>query len=117
MGDVISTLGRLAATADLVVLLVGQTTTRIRAETGAMLHPALSSTAWDNGIVTRIVLFRDWLFQNAPGSEHESYVPGVRFAGVLKAAGAISHAGLGKTISFVIDTVGNENPFSFLGAI
>lgn len=105
MGDLISKIGRLAATKNIAVLLTNQTTTRIRAETGAVLHPALSGSAWDTGINTRVVIFRDWMFQASEGASSQGeYVPGVRFAGVLKAKG-ILYEGVGKVATFVIEKV------------
>ena len=105
MGDLISKIGRLAATKNIAVLLTNQTTTRIRAETGAVLHPALSGSAWETGISTRVVIFRDWIFQaSEAASSQGEYVPGVRFAGVLKAKG-ILYEGVGKAATFVIEKV------------
>ncbi|KAL9134437.1 MAG: hypothetical protein Q9175_004379 [Cornicularia normoerica] len=106
MGDLISKINRLAAMKNIAVLLTSQTTTRIRSETGAMLHPAISGTAWDTGISTRIAIFRDWIFQaSEPASSQGEYIPGVRFAGVMKAKG-ISYEGLGKVVMFVIGKTG-----------
>lgn len=105
MGDLIAKIGRVAATRNIAVFLTSQMTTRIRSETGAVLHPALSGTAWDVGVNTRIVLFRDWVFQSSeiPSSQGE-YVPGVRFAGVMKAKG-VSYEGVGKVVTFMIEKV------------
>ena len=104
MGDFISKIGKLAATRNIAILLVSQTTTRIRAETGAVLHPALASTAWDAGIGSRIVLWRDWVYGLVEGSNVRDFIPGVRCAGVIK-AGGIAYEGLGKVTSFSIDKV------------
>lgn len=105
MGDFISNIGRLAATKNIAILLTSQTTTRIRTETGAVLHPAIAGTAWDTGIGTRIILFRDWMFQttDAQSSQGES-MPGVRFAGVVKAK-AVAYEGVGKVATFRIEKV------------
>ena len=88
MGDLVSKIGRFAATKNIIVLLTSQTTTRIRHETGAVLHPAISGSAWDTGIGNRIVLYRDWLLHPAciHGNQGD-YQSGVRFAGVVKAKG------------------------------
>ena len=105
MGDFMSKIGRLAATSNTAILLTSQTTTRIKHETRAVLHPAISGNAWDSGIGARLVLFRDWLFRGAetPSSRGE-YVPGVRFAGVMKAKG-VAYDGVGKVITFTIEEV------------
>lgn len=100
MGDLISKIGRLSATRNLAALLISQTTTRIRSETGAVLHQAISGTAWESGIITRIVLFRDWPFKESK----EEYEAGVRFAGVRKAKG-LSYEGVGMMVAFTITEV------------
>jgi len=105
MGDFLSSIGRLAATKNIAILLISQTTTRIRSETGAVLHPAISGTAWDTGIGTRLLLFRDWMFQTADGlSSQGRFMPGVRFAGVVKAKG-VAYEGVGKVATFTIQKV------------
>ena len=105
MGEFMSKIGRLAATSNIAILLTSQATTRIKYETRAVLHPAISGAAWDSGIGTRLVLFRDWLFRGAETpSSHREYVPGVRFAGVMKAQG-ITYEGVGKVITFTIEEV------------
>jgi hypothetical protein len=71
--------------------------------TGAALIPAIASTAWDAGISTRIVLFRDW------GWERKQ----IRLAGVLKAEGlaVVGKHGVGKVVAF---TIGNVSTSSFI---
>lgn len=103
MGEFVSKLGKLAARNNIAVLLTSETTTRIRIETGAMLHPAISGTAWESGVSARIVLFRDWPFEAAKAL-NEGYVPGMRFAGISK-AGGVSYERLDKIVSFIIDKV------------
>jgi hypothetical protein len=105
LGDVISSLTKLAALRNMAILLTSQATIKITPETGAILHPFLASTAWDSGISAHIVLFRDWAFQSSKEPCHRVYVPKVRFAGVLKAAG-ISHTGVDVLVPFVIGKVG-----------
>ena len=109
MGDFISKINRLAATSDIAILLTNQMTTRIHSETGAVMHRAISGTAWDSGVSTRIVLFRDWIFEAADtGSSQGEYVPGARLAGVMKAKGC-STEGVGKVVIFTIEKVGHPN--------
>ena len=106
MGDFISKIGEIAATSNIAVLLINQSTTRIRADTETVLHPAISGTAWDNGIHARIALFRDWISQSTQGSSHGSWIPRARFAGVIKAAG-VTYGGIGKVVPFQIKKVRN----------
>ena len=105
MGDLISKMSRLAATKNLAVLLTSQMTTRIKSETGAVLHPAISGTAWDTGVSARIVIFRDWMFRASEDTSSQGeYIPGVRCAGLVKAKG-MSYEGVGKVVTFVIENV------------
>ena len=104
LGDFITRIGKLAAMRNLAILLTSQTTTRVRAETKAVLLPAVSSTAWDGGINSRVVLFRDWLSQDMDGSDQKQFATGARFAGVVK-AGGVSYGGLGKVVPFIIKKV------------
>ncbi|SLM33669.1 P-loop containing nucleoside triphosphate hydrolase [Lasallia pustulata] len=106
MGDLISKLGKLAATRYLTILLTSQTATRVRADTGAVLHPSISGTAWDGGISNRIVLYRDWLtLQEGDGSSQGKEVRGARFAGVVKASGVL-YSGLGRVVPFTVEKYG-----------
>ena len=105
MGDIISKISRLATTWNIAILLTSQMTTRVTSEAGAVLQPAISGTAWDTGISSRVVVFRDWIFQatDAASSQGE-YVPGVRLAGVSKAKG-VSYEDMTKTVMFTIEKV------------
>lgn len=104
VADVISSLSKLAAMKNMAILLTSQAVTKITPETGAMLHPSLESSAWTNGISTRIVLFRDWAFKPSREPCKRVYLPGVRFARVLKAVG-ISPTSAGKAVPFLIKQV------------
>ena len=105
MSDFISKVGKLAATSNIAILLIGQTTTRVRVESDTVLHPALSGSAWENGVNARLVLFRDWLLKRNEGSSQGIYIPKARFAGIVKAAG-VTHDGLSKVVPFIIKSVG-----------
>ncbi|KAL9104568.1 MAG: hypothetical protein Q9163_000490 [Psora crenata] len=88
MGDVISKLDRLAVTKNIAILLICQSTTKVRSDTGAILHPAISGATWDGGVNNRIVLFRDWCFFKATRASGKGEQPqGMRFAGVMKVKG------------------------------
>ena len=104
MGDFISKIGKLAATNNIAILLISQTTTRVRAESDTVLHPAISGTLWDSGINTRLVLFRDWLLKRGGGSNQGRYIAKARFAGIVKAAG-ITYEGISKAVPFAIKQV------------
>lgn len=71
-------------------MVLTQCATKMQAERGATLIPAINATVWEQGISTRLVLFRDWLAQR--GAEVRS----VRFAAVQKLNGKdVSIAGSG----------------------
>ena len=104
MSDFVSKIGKLAATKNIAILLTMQTTTRVRAEAEACLYPAITGTAWDNGIHARIALFRDWLLKSGTSSSQGSYESGSRCAAVVK-AGGVSSEGFGRAIPFRIRKV------------
>jgi len=103
MGDFVSKVGKLAAMRNMAILLINQTTTKVKTESGAVLRPALSSKSWDNGINIRIALFRDWLqFGTKNQSEQEQeQVKDMRFACVLK-VGSVTCQTLGRFVPFQI---------------
>ena len=103
MSDFLSRLCKLAAMKNIAVLLISQSTTKIRSESGAVLRPALSTRAWDAGISNRVVIFRDWeVIQDHQHREKQRKA--IRYAGVQKLAN-ITHEGLGKVVSFTIEQV------------
>ena len=101
LGDLASKLGRLAVTRNIAILLVSQTTTRVRLETGALLCPAISGTVWDSGINNRIIIFRDYLSKAKDASRQTGPQTGVRFAGIIKAKG-IAYEGVGRVAAFIV---------------
>ena len=107
MDNLISDLGRLAVTGNVAILLLSQMTTRIHEEARAMLRPAVTGNAWETGIATRIVLFRDWFFSSSEISSQVKFQPGVRFAGVTKVKSASSE-GVGRLVAFQIVKHGLE---------
>ena len=103
MGEFLSRLGKLAAIRNIAVLLLSQMTTKIGSSYGALLRPAILSRAWEEGISTRIVLFRDWPALSN-GSNQEQQGQSVIFAGVVKHAGRI-YDGVGIVVAFTVETV------------
>lgn len=103
MSDLISKLNKIAVTRNIAILLLSQTVTRVRSDTGALLYPAISGAAWDGGISNRIALYRGWSSQTTDASQQKNTMS-LRFAGVCKAKGAV-HVGVGKVAGFDIDKV------------
>jgi hypothetical protein len=71
-------------------VLLNGVATRIDPGRGAVLVPSVSSTAWDAGISTRVVLFRDFgAVKVTPASDDEPKAVGWRGASVIKANGRL----------------------------
>ncbi|RYP53922.1 hypothetical protein DL768_001234 [Monosporascus sp. mg162] len=60
----ISALQKLAAARDILIVILSQCATRMQAERGATLVPAINARAWEQGIAGRLVLFKDWTIRN-----------------------------------------------------
>lgn len=76
---------KLAATRNLAVVVLSQCATRMQAGSGergaaASLIPAVNASAWEEGVSTRVVLFRDWSMQDGTATA-------ARFAAALKING------------------------------
>ncbi|KAI9884238.1 MAG: hypothetical protein M1823_003987 [Watsoniomyces obsoletus] len=114
IGDFIARLTKLSTLKNIAVVLINQTVSRVRADTGAMLLPAVSSNAWDAGVMNRVVLYRDWtnglfLVGDEDNPIGDDDARGVRFAAVLKAACLRSGSQSGrlpKMIPFVMERNG-----------
>ncbi|KAH8195774.1 hypothetical protein TruAng_010048 [Truncatella angustata] len=78
-----------------VVWMVSDLATRMQTGRGATLIPAINTSSWDQGIATRLALFRDWSFQ-------DDHVSGIRFAGIQKLNGKAHFEGIGPTFAFEI---------------
>lgn len=94
----IGALQKLAATRDLAIVVLTQCATKMQAESGATLVPAVNATVWDQGISTRLVLFRDWLPE---GTESHA----LRFVGVQKKNGKGVASPMDIISAFTITTV------------
>jgi hypothetical protein len=76
---------------------------------GAVLVPAVSTTAWEQGLGCRVALFRDWGWNDEDGKP----VNDVRLAQVIKAEGVALPDGRGKIVGF---SIGEVCVPSFFGA-
>lgn len=77
---IIRALQKLAATKDIAILIFTQCGTRVQVDQGATLVPSVNAAVWDQGISTRLVLFRDW-------SSDEAESHGLHLVGVQKKSG------------------------------
>ncbi|TVY58819.1 hypothetical protein LSUE1_G010123, partial [Lachnellula suecica] len=94
-----NTLQKLAATRNIAVVVFSQCVTKMRPGCGAVLVPAVSTTAWEQGLGCRIALFRDWGWNDEDGKT----VDDVRLAQILKAEGV---DGRGVVVGFSIGETG-----------
>ena len=108
MGDFVSRLGKLATIRNIAILLISQTTTKVRGEKAAILRPSITTKSWDEGISTRIVLFRDWISRDCGASQKER-PKAVRFAAVVKLGGAL-YDGMATATPFTIEKVTSPSP-------
>lgn len=100
---VVSALQKLAATRDAAVVVLSQCATRMQAEKGATLIPAINASVWEQGIATRVALLRDWLW-------NDGHIYGARVAAVQKVNGKAAADGLDTVVAFSIDSVGRVAP-------
>ncbi|KAF2035225.1 P-loop containing nucleoside triphosphate hydrolase protein [Setomelanomma holmii] len=109
INELISTISRFAALHDIALLLTCQTITRIRGASRALLVPAISGVEWENGVSTRLVLFRDWVRQGKPKDNADAdRLRKARFAGLLKLNGVAfaEEGGVGSVVPFAIEKAG-----------
>jgi len=115
INELISTLTRFAATHDIALLVTSQTITRIRSASRAILVPAMSGVEWENGVSTRLVLFRDWMSGEGTYNKlNATRLRRARFVGLNKANGVTlaKEGGVGNVVAFTIEHVSqyNTNP-------
>ncbi|KAG5916177.1 hypothetical protein E4U61_003883 [Claviceps capensis] len=96
---IISALQKLAATKNCAVVVLSQCATKMQSEHGATLVPAVNTAAWNQGISTRIVIFRDWAW-------HDGTMVSVHLAGVQKLDGKSNNDAIEHVASFCIDQTG-----------
>ncbi|KAM0576982.1 hypothetical protein ACHAO2_005709 [Verticillium nonalfalfae] len=79
---VVSALQKLAATRNCAVVVLTQCATKMQAESGATLVPAINANVWEQGVSTRLVVFKDWAWKDGSPST-------VCLAGVQKLEGRV----------------------------
>jgi hypothetical protein len=110
---VVNLLQKLAATRNLAVVILSQCVTKMRPGAGAVLVPAVTTTAWEQGLGCRVVLFRDWGWDGEEGS----LITDVRLVEVLKAEGIAVADGRRRFVGFSIDDVRFVWPLCYVCAV
>ncbi|KAK5998576.1 hypothetical protein PT974_00957 [Cladobotryum mycophilum] len=96
---IINALQKLAATRNLAVVLLSQCATRMQSEQGATLVPAINATVWEQGVSTRLVLFRDWTW-------HDKKSTSVFLAGLQKIDGRAAQEAIEHVSAFKVEVTG-----------
>ena len=68
---------------------------------GAALVPAINTTSWEHGLSCRVVLYRDWGWEDEAGD----VVSDVRFAQVIKAEGSYNVEDRTKVVGYTLTAV------------
>jgi hypothetical protein len=114
ISDMIATFTRFAALHDIALVITCQTITRIRGASRALLVPAIAGIEWENGISTRLLLFRDWVPQQAKAQDkvEADRLQKTRFAGLVKVNGVAltDEGGVGNVVPFAIERVSPSTP-------
>ena len=95
-----SSLQKLAATRDIAIVHLTPCVTKMQAERGATLVPAINASSWDEGVMTRLVVFREWIW-------HEGKASSGNFAGLQKLNGkdCCSPGAMDPVVGFAIEEV------------
>ncbi|KAK4157331.1 P-loop containing nucleoside triphosphate hydrolase protein [Chaetomidium leptoderma] len=96
---IVNSLQKLAATRDLAVVVLTQCATKMQAERGATLVPAINASVWEQGMSIRLVLFRDWLQEGAE-------TRGLHFAAIQKLNGKAGGALVESVYAFDVEKGG-----------
>ncbi|KAM0277136.1 hypothetical protein ACHAQH_006030 [Verticillium albo-atrum] len=98
---IVSALQKLAATRDCAVVVLSQCATKMQAESGATLVPAINANVWEQGVSTRLVVFRDWVWKDGSpsttgliGIEYDASQPSVVLTSTPRRKRKIDDAGL-----------------------
>ncbi|KAL2141288.1 hypothetical protein VTI28DRAFT_2623 [Corynascus sepedonium] len=94
-----SSLQKLAATRNLAIVVLTQCATKLQAERSATLVPAINASVWEQGLSTRLVLFRDWL-------QDSSETCGLHFVAIQKLNGKGVGTSFESICTFKVDPTG-----------
>jgi hypothetical protein len=97
---IINALQKLAATKNCAVVISSQCATRLHSEVGATLVPAINAAVWDQGISTRLVMFRDWAWK-------DGNLMSIFLAGLQKIDGKSGYDAVERVAAFKITNVGH----------
>ena len=87
------------------VLVVNQVATSLKGLRRAVLKPSLSWNAWDAGVGSRVLLYRDLAPRGGVVEMNDVERRGTRFAEVLKVSGKLITGNAAAVVPFVIEGV------------
>lgn len=96
---IVSALQKLAATRNCAVVVLTQCATKMQAESDATLVPAINANVWEQGVSTRLVVFKDWAWKDGRPST-------VCLAGVQKLEGRAGSEAVSSAAAFRIEAAG-----------
>lgn len=96
--SIMNALHKLAATRNCAVVILSQCATKMHSERGATLTAAVNATVWEQGVSTRLVVFRDWVWQ-------EGKLASVFLAGLQKVDGKASQETVENVVAFKVELV------------
>lgn len=79
-------------------MILSQCATKVHSERGATLTAAVNATVWEQGVSTRLVLFRDWIWQG-------NKLASVFLAGLQKLDGKATHEAVESIVAFKVEPV------------
>lgn len=96
--SIMNALRKLAATRNCAIVVLSQCATKMHSERGATLTAAVNATVWEQGISTRLVLFRDWIWQG-------NRLASVFLAGLQKVDGKACQEAVEGVVAFKVEPV------------
>ncbi|KAF5007447.1 hypothetical protein FDECE_6209 [Fusarium decemcellulare] len=97
--SIMNALHKLAATRNCAVVILSQCATKMHSERGATLTAAVNATVWEQGVSTRLVMFRDWVWQ-------QNRLASVFLAGLQKVDGRASQETVENVVAFKVERDG-----------
>ncbi|QPC63954.1 hypothetical protein HYE67_006185 [Fusarium culmorum] len=106
--SIMSSFHKLAATRNCAIVVLSQCATKMHSERGATLTAAINANVWEQGVSTRLVTFRDWVWQ-------ESSLTSVFLAGLQKVDGRACQEAVENIVAFKVGLDGaTQVPYEVL---
>ncbi|EQB49912.1 hypothetical protein CGLO_10706 [Colletotrichum gloeosporioides Cg-14] len=96
---IVGALQKLAATRNCAVVVLSQCATKMQSERSPTLIPSINAGVWEQGVSTRVVLFKDWVWKDSSPSS-------VSFAGVQKLDGKAEPDTMQSAAAFRVEAAG-----------